>query len=200
MKLYYSPAACSLASHIVLSETGAKFTIEPVNLKTHHFKGGDFYKTNPKGYVPALELDNGQLLTEGAVILQYIADQKPETNLMPKAGSMERYRAQEWLNYVATEIHKSFAPLWNPNLPSEYRTIVLEGLAKKFDFLATHLKSHQFLMGAQFTSPDAYLFTVLNWAPMVKVDLTKWPELMGFIERVKQRPAVQATLKAEGLL
>lgn len=200
MKLYYSPAACSMATHIVLQESGLPFTAEPVNLKTHHFKGGDFYKVNPKGYVPALELPNGEILTEGIVIMQYIADQKPEAGLMPKHDMFERYRAQEWLNFVATEIHKTFAPLWSDKTPAEMKSAIKETLATKFDLLEDHLKTSHFLMGNQFTAPDAYLFTILNWSGFVGLDMTKWPKLMGFMERVKGRPAVQATLKAEGLL
>ncbi len=199
MKLYYSPGACSMAPHIVLNESGVKFEIEQVDLKTHKFKEGDYYKKNPKGAVPALELDNGELLTEGAVIMQYIADLRPEAKLVPKAG-MERYRCQEWLNFVATEIHKGFSPLWDPQTPDAFKTMAIESLHKKFDFLANHFKNNQFLMGTQFTAPDAYLYTVLNWTKMLKLDLTKWPALMGFMERVKSRPATMTTLKSEGLL
>jgi glutathione S-transferase len=198
MKLFYSPGACSRAPHIVLNELGLKFELDPVNLKTKHFKGGDFFKVNPKGSVPVLQLDNGQILTEGVAIMQYLADQKPEMNLVPKAGTFERYRCQEWLNYISTEIHKGFAPLWNEKTPEEYKKMVIEKLHKQFDFLTTHFKSgNQFLMGAQYTIADAYLFTVLGWAQMVKIDMSKWPELMGYWERVGTRPATVTTLNTE---
>lgn len=200
MKLYYSPGACSLATNIVLHEVGMKFDLEPVNLKTKHYKGGDFWQVNPKGYVPVLQLDSGEILTEGVAIMQYIADQKPEAGLMPKAGTLERYHAQEWLNFVSSEIHKGFSPLWIPSLPESYRETVLVTLGKRFDYLSNHLSNRQFLMGAQLTAADAYLFTVLSWTGILKVDLTKWPVLLGFMERVKNRPAVQAAMKAEGIL
>jgi len=200
MKLYFSPFACSLASHIVMNELGMTFESVPVNLQTHHYKGGDFYAVNPKGYVPALEMSNGEVLTEGSAILQYLADQKPETHLIPKAGTMERYRCQEWLNFIATEIHKGMGPLWKADLPEESRNMIKTMLGKRFDYLTGALKSHDFLMGKQYTVADAYLFTILNWAPMLKIDLTKWPALMGFMERVKTRPAVAKTLQTEGAM
>lgn len=200
MKLYYSPGACSLASNIVLQETGLNHTLEPVNLKTHHFKGGDYYKVNPKGYVPALDLGNGEVLTEGVAIMQYVSDQKPESGLMPKAGTFERYRAQEWLTFISSEIHKTYAPLWQERTPAETKTMIKESLAKRFDFLTDQLKSRPFLMGDKFTAPDAYLFTILGWSNYTGIELAKWPTLMGYMERVTARPAVQAAMKAEGLL
>jgi glutathione S-transferase len=197
MKLYYSPGACSMAPHIALLEAGLTHEIVPVNLKTHHFVGGDFYKVNPKGSVPTLELDNGEILTECAVILQYIADKAPEANLIPKVGTMQRYRAQEWLNWVATEMHKGFSPLWYDYTPEEYKTKIREGLAKKFDFLTGNLKTNAFLMG-QYTVADSYLFTILGWAKPLKIELTKWPAILGYLEKIQARPAIQATMKAEG--
>lgn len=200
MKLFYSPGACSLASHIVLHETGLKFEAFPVNTKDKTWKGGDFKKINSKGYVPALQLDNGEVLTEGVAIMQYLADQKPEAKLIPKAGTFERYRCQEWLNYISTEVHKGFSPLWNPKTPDAAKPVIKENLAARFDWLSTQMKNNSFLMGNQFTVADAYLFTILSWAPHVQIDLSKWPALMGFTEKVKNRPATMAALKAEGLV
>jgi glutathione S-transferase len=199
VKLYYSPGACSMAPHIVLQETGMKYATQAVDLRTHQVAGSDFYKVNPKGSVPTLELDNGQILTEGAVIMQYIADQKPDSGLMPKAGTFERYRAQEWLNFVATEIHKGFSPLWSDKTPDAMKTIVKENLFKKFDYLNTRLSDSQYLTGSQFTAADAYLFTVMNWSNGLKLDISKWTAITAFMKRVSERPAVQAVLKDEGL-
>ncbi len=200
MKLYYSPGACSMAPHIVLREAGVAHALEPVDLKTRRYKGGDYARVNPKGYVPALELEDGQLLTEVGTIIQYVADLKPEKGLMPQSGAFERYRAQEWINFISSEIHKSFSPLWRDTTPAETREAFKETLAKRFDHLSERLKSNQFLMGDRFMAPDAYLFTVLNWSPIVGVDLSKWPALMGFMERVKTRPAVREAMKDEGLV
>ena len=194
MKLYISPGACSLASHIVLQESGLQFTTETVNWESDQIK-----KITPKGYVPALEMDNGEVLTEGAAILQYIADKAPAMHLIPAAGTLERYRAQEWLNYISTEVHKGFSPLFNDKSTAEVKAAATEELQKKFDFLSTNLKGKSFLMGNQFTVCDAYLFTVLNWTHFLKIDLTKWPVLMGFMETVKNRPGAMAALKAEKL-
>jgi len=200
MKLFYTPGACSLAPHIVLQELGIKFDTEQVDLKTKKTKsGGDFTKVNPKGSVPTLQLDNGEILTEGAVIMQYLADQKPDAHLIPKVGSFDRYRCQEWLNYIATELHKGFAPLWNDKTPEETRTLAKERLAKGFDYLSEKLKNKGFLM-SDYTVADAYLFTILSWAPIVKIDLAKWPTLLGYVEKVKSRPGTMTALKAEGLL
>jgi len=200
MKLFFAPGACSMATHIVLNELGFKYEPVQVQAKTKQYGNGqDFWKINPKGYVPALQLENGQVLTEGTAILQYLADQKPEAGLLPKNGSFDRVRAQEWLNFVATEIHKGFSPLWNDRTPEEAKTMFKENLGKRFSFLAGHFKTNAFLLGQQYSVADAYLFTVLNWANFLKIDLSPWPELLGFLERVSQRPAVQATLKAEGL-
>jgi len=199
MKLYYSPGACSLSPHIVLHESGLKFEAVKVNLKDKTYKGGDFKKVSPKGQVPLLELDNGEKLTEGVAIVQYIADQKPEAKLIPKAGTWDRYRCQEWLNFIATELHQGFHAFWVPSCPDQWKTTLKESLSKKFDFLSEHFKTNKFLMGNQFTVADAYLFTILSWAPHVNLDLSKWPKLMGFVEAVKTRPATVAAMKAEGL-
>ena len=200
MKLYYSPGACSMASHLALTEAGLKFQTAAVDLRKKTFEGGDFKTVNPKGQVPALQLDNGEVLTEGSAILQYIADQKPEMKLVPAAGTLERYRCQEWLNYIATEVHKGFSPLWNPQVTEDARNQAITKLSKDFEFLNKSLQGKNFLMGAQYSIADAYLFTVLGWSSMVKVDLTPWSQILGFMERVGQRSATQAALKAEGLL
>ena len=194
MKLFFSPGACSLAPHIALQESGLKYQAEKVEMSTKSWSGGDYKQINPKGSVPCLQLDNGE------VLMQYIADQKPEAGLIPKAGSWERYRCQEWLNYIATEVHKGFAPLWAPTTPAEYKTTVIENLKKKFDFLSNHFKANQFLMGSHFTVADGYLLTVLNWTKPLKIDMSAYPNLLSFMERVQTRPAVAATLKAEGLV
>jgi glutathione S-transferase len=200
MKLYYSPGACSLAPHIVLREAGLKFEIEKVDLaakKTE--RGADYWAINPKGYVPTLQLDDGEVLTEVSAILQYVADQKPETKLLPALGGMARYRVLEWVGFISTEIHKGFGPLWKPNTPDAYKAIVVETLAKRLQFVESQL-GQQYLTGAQFTVADAYLFVVVSWANHVKVDLAPYAKLRGFLERVAARPAVQAAMKAEGLI
>ncbi|MGE0118924.1 MAG: glutathione transferase GstA [Dongiaceae bacterium] len=201
MKLYHTPGACSLAPHIALREAGLNFDLEQVDLGTKKTKSGaDYTKINPKGYVPALALGNGEVLTEVPVILQYIADQKPESGLAPKAGTMERYRTQEWLNFVTAELHKGFGALFNPKVPEDYRPVAIERLNQRLDFLATQIDGKPYLTGDKFTAPDAYLFTILSWAPHLKVSLDKWPTLKAYLERVAGRPQVQAALKAEGLV
>lgn len=201
MKLYYSPGACSMATHIVLREAGLKFDLEKVDLGAKRTAGGDDYtRINAKGYVPAIKLDDGQVLTEGVAIMQYLADQKPESGLAPKAGTMERYRLMEWLNFISTEIHKSFSPLWNPKTPEETKQNQRNLLARRFDYLAQQLKGKQYLMGDKFTVADAYLFTVLNWTGKLNVDLGKWPVIKEFMARVAARPRVVETMKAEGLI
>jgi glutathione S-transferase len=200
MRLYFTPGACSLAPHISLREAGLNFDLEQVDLAAKKTKGGaDYTKVNPKGYVPALQLDNGDVLTEAPIILQYIGDLKPESGLVPKAGTMERYRTQEWLNFVTSELHKGLGILFNPALPENARPAVVDKLGQRLDFLTAHLNGRPYLTGDKFTAPDAYLFTVLSWAPYLKVSLDKWPALQAYIERVGGRPAVQAALKAEGL-
>jgi len=201
MKLYYFPGACSLSPHIALRETGLSFDLEQMDPKTKKTKSGaDYLKVNPKGYVPALQLDDGQVLTEAAVIVQYIADKKPEAKLLPTAGGIERYRAQEWLNYIATEIHKGVGALFNPNATDQWKQVLREGVAPKFDFLTKRLEGKSYAFGDGFTVIDGYLFTVLGWTQYVGIDLTKWPVLKSYSDRIAQRPAVQAALKAEGLV
>ena len=199
MKLYFSPGACSLSPHIVLLEAGLPFELEQVDLKGSKKtrSGVDFSTINPKGAVPALHLDDGQVLTEGAVIVQYLADHKPESQLAPAAGSMERYRLQEWLNYIASEIHKGFSPLFSKTNSEEMKQAVKTLLAGKFDYLVTQLEGKQFLLSEKFSVADAYLFTVLTWARPVGIDLSKWPVLQGYFERVHSRPAVKAALATE---
>ena len=200
MKLFYSPGACSLSPHIVLREAGLPFELEKVDTKAGKTAGGaDFHKINPKKYVPVLQLDDGELLTEGAIIVQYLADQKPAAQLAPANGSMERYRLQEWLNYIATEIHKGYSPLFRAKT-DEQREAPLAALAGKFDLLQHHFAERKFVLGERFTVADAYLFTVLNWSGRVKVDLSKWPAVQAFHQRIFERPTVQAALEAEGLL
>jgi len=201
MKLYFAPGACSLAPHISLREAGMKFDLEQVDLATKTTKSGaDYTKVNGKGYVPALQLDSGEVLTEAPVILQYIGDQKPESGLVPKAGTMERYRTQEWLNFVTSELHKGFGALFNPKTPEDYRPVAIERIGQRLDFVAKQVDGKPYLTGDRFTVPDAYLFTVLSWAPHLKVSLDKWPTIQAYIGRVAARPQVQAALKAEGLL
>lgn len=201
MKLYYSPGACSMAVHIVLNEGGFSYDTEQVDLATKKTaSGADFTKVNPHGYVPALELNNGEVLTEAAVILAYLADQVPERKLAPATGGMERYRLQEKLNFITTELHKGFGSLFNPAMPEEWRDQVKQGLGKRLDYIAGQLQGRQYLLGDEFSIADAYLFTILGWSKLVKVDLSPWPVLADYSARIAQRPAVQAAMKAEGLI
>lgn len=199
MKLYFSPHACSLSPHIALREAGLGFELVKVDLRKHTLAadGSDFTKINPKGYVPVLELDDGTRLTEGPAIVQYIADLKPESGLAPRAGSFERYRLQEWLGFINSEIHKNFGPLFNPNTPEEYKAIVRKNQEKQLGFVAGHLAANDFLLGEQFTVADGYLFTTLNWCQWTGIDLGQWPSLAAFQERIAGRPAVKAALAAE---
>ncbi len=199
MKLYYSPGACSLASHIALNEAGLPYEAVKVDLKNKHIPGGgDYLAINEKGSVPALGLDDGGVLTESAVILQYVADQNPGSGLAPAHGTFARYRFAEWLNYIATEIHKGFGPLWHPQT-DEARAATRAALFKRFDYVEKRLASTPFLMGDAFTVADAYLFTILNWTNFLKMDLSPWPGLQQFMARVRARPAVAQTLHEEGL-
>lgn len=201
LKLYFSPGACSLSPHIVLREAGLPFELEQVNLQAKKLKsGGDFLEINPKGQVPVLKLDSGDILTEGPAIVQYVADQKPESGLAPKAGTIPRYHVQEWLNFITSELHKSFTPLFKPNTPEEYAKIIKENLANRFSFLDKELGKRQYLMGDKFTVPDAYAFTVVGWSKYKDIDLSRWPNLKGYIDRVAARPKVQEAMKAEGLI
>ncbi|HLW23192.1 MAG TPA: glutathione transferase GstA [Steroidobacteraceae bacterium] len=201
MKLYYSPGACSLSPHIVLLEAGIPFSAVKTDLKSKRTEsGGDYLKVNPKGSVPALELDDGQVLTEGPAIVQYLADQKPDAGLAPRFGTLERYRLMEMLNFISTELHKNFSPLFNASASEDWKKAALENLRKKFELLSSQLTSHPFLLGERFTVADAYLFTVLSWSKPLKIDLSPWPTLISYLARVRERPKVQQALKEEGLL
>lgn len=200
MKLFYSPGACSLSPHIVLNELGLPYSVEKVDLKRHTTAdGADYYTINPKGYVPALQLDNGEVLTEGPAIVQYLADQKPQANLLPPAGSLERARVQEWLNFIGTEVHKTLAALFNPSITPEARNKTIDTFGKRLGFVEQALQGRDYLTGQTFSVADAYLFTIVNWAPMLGIDLSPWPTVVQFQKRVANRPAVQKTLQAEGL-
>ena len=201
MKLYYSPGACSMAPHIVLREAGYKFDLEKVDIPNKKTAGGDdFWKVNPKGYVPLLELDDGELLSEGPVIVQYIADRNPASNLAPAAGTMERYRLQEWLNFITSELHKQFGPLFQTTTPAEYKETLKEKIGKRFDWVATQLEGQDYLMGSTFTVADGYLFTMLAWADRMKFDLSGLANLKAYQARVGARPMVQEALTKEGLM
>jgi glutathione S-transferase len=201
MKLYYAPGACSLSPHIVARELSLSFELRKVNTKDKSIEGGgDYRKVNPRGYVPALELDDGQILTEGPAIVQYLADRKPEAGLAPKNGTLERYRLQEWLNFLSTEVHKAFSPLFKPSTPEEYKKISRENLAARFDWMDKALAGKDYLMGEHFTVADAYAFVLLGWTKPMQMDLSRWPNLAAFHQRVGARPKVQEALQAEGLL
>ena len=196
MKLYYSPGACSLASHIVLHELGLSHETEKVDLKTHQTAGGaDFYKINPKGYVPALALDNGQVLTEGVAILTYL------TELKPAQEKLDRYQQLEWLVFISSEIHKSLGSLFGyKNGPEDVVKGIKERVAKRFDHMEKHLANKEFIYGNSFGPADAYFFTVLGWCPLLNIDLKSWKNLTAYSQRIAQRPAVQKAMRAEGLL
>ena len=200
MKLYYSPGACSLSPHIVLREAGYEPTLVAVDLGTHKAGNGkDYYEINPKGYVPLLELDDGQRLTEGPAIVQYIADQKPEKNLAPKNGTIERYRLQEWLNFITSELHKGIGGLFNPSFSADTKEIMKKKALDRLAHVDKHLANNDYLMGKNFSVADAYLFTVAGWAPYVQIDTSHLKNLQAFMGRMAARPAVQAALKAEKL-
>jgi glutathione S-transferase len=198
MKLYFKPGACSLSPHIVLRELGLPFDLVRVDTKAGKtVTGQDFRSINPKGYVPTLQLDDGAVLTEGVAIVQYLADRKPEAQLAPKPGSLERYRLQEWLNYIATELHKGFGGPLFASASEETKREVREAYGKKLDFLTQHLKSRDFLLGERFTIADAYLFTVLTWSKGRGIELERWPGLKQYFDRVAGRTAVRAAMEAE---
>ena len=200
MKLYYSRGACSLTPHILLRETGLPFTLERMDSATHRTEHDvDYYSINPKGYVPLLELDSGERLTEGPVICQYICDRAHRTDLMPAAGTMPRYRVMEWQGYVNSEIHKTFGLLFNATLDAGVKTVFAASLRKKYEWIATELAGKDYLTGSAFTAADAYLFNVTRWARPVKLDLTDLPPVTAFMERTVARPAVVEAFKAEGL-
>lgn len=201
MKLYYSPGACSLSPHIALEESGLSFEAIAAPTKTHKLPDGtDYYTINPLGYVPLLVLDDGRQLREGPAILQYIADQVPAKNLAPANGTFERYKLQEWLNFIATELHKNFSPLFVPGMPQEAKDMAKARLAARLLWLDGELASRQYLMGETFTVADGYLFTVANWAKLVGVDLSSYANLLTFRDRIIARPAVQNAMRAEGLM
>jgi glutathione S-transferase len=201
MKLYYFAGACSLSPHIVAFEAGLPLTMVKIDRATKKTEtGADYLAVNSKGAVPALQLDDGRVLTEGPAIVQYLADQKPESGLAPRAGTFERYQLMEILNYITSEVHKSFTPLFNPASSAEMKETAAANLGKKFDWLSEFLGKKPYLMGNAFTVADAYLFTVLNWTGHVKIDLSKWPVLVEFKSRVAHRPKVQEAMRAEGLI
>lgn len=201
MKLYYSPAACSLAPHIVLREAGLSFELAKVDTSRHlTADGGDFYAVNPKGQVPVLELDDGERLTEGPVIAQYIADKAGASSLMPAAGTLARYRVMEWQNHITSELHKSFTPLFHDDIDVTAKQALAGVLLKKLTRLDGQLAGRPYLTGESFTAADAYLFVVLGWARFVKLDIANLSHLQAFIARVAARPAVRDAMRAEGLL
>lgn len=200
MKLYYSPGACSLASHIALLEAGLPFTADKVDMRTRQTSDGrDFTTVNPNGYVPSLELDNGEILNEGQAILQYVADQKPAAQLAPPPATMPRYRLLEWLSFISSELHKGFGPLLRPGGPEDVKAAARDKLGRRLTYVAGHLASRQYLVGDHFTVADAYLYTILTWTRVAGIDLSAWPVLAAYRERIQQRPAVQAARQAEGL-
>jgi glutathione S-transferase len=200
MKLYYSPGACSLSPHIVFREAGLPVELVKVDLKSHRLEGGaDYTKLNGKGYVPALELEDGTLLTEGPAIVQYLADRVPQSGLAPANGTIERYRLQEWLNFLTSEVHKSFSPLFKPDTVDAWKEAVRDSLARRLTYVEQRLGDRPYLTGETFTVADAYLFTLLNWCEWTNVDLGRWPALKAYHARVGARPKVQEALRAEGL-
>jgi len=201
MKLYYSPGACSLSPHIVVTEAGLPVELEKVDLAKHKTESGkDFMTINPKGYVPTLQLDDGTILTEGPAIVQYLADQKPGSGLAPANGTVDRYKLQEWLNFIGTELHKNFGPLFNPATPDAVKENSKANITKRLAYLNDALAGKQYLMGSTFTVADAYAFTIVNWTNFVKIDLKPYPNLVAYMQRVGARPKVQETLRSEGLM
>jgi glutathione S-transferase len=199
MKLYYSPGACSLAVHIALRELKYKFDLDRVDLAAKKTEsGGDYLALNPKGYVPALQLDDGTVMTEAGVILQYLADQKPRRGLAPKPRTPERYKLMEWLTFTSSEIHKALGDFFNPKMTPEWREAKLDRLGKRFDYLDRALGSNEYLMG-EFSIADPYLFTVLNWTKRHNVDLANWPNIQSYLQRMAERNTVKKAMKAEGL-
>ncbi len=200
MKLYYSPGACSLASHIVLEELGVPYDTEKVDLKAKQTATGqDFLAINPKGYVPALQLDSSEVLTEGPAIMQYLADQAPAKRLAPANGSLERYRMQSWLTFIGTELHRSFSPFFNPAATDDWKGVARATLQRRFAYVNEQLAGRDYLLDSGYSVADVYLFVILGWAKFISLDVSGWPNLLAWQQRVAQRPAVQAALKAEGL-
>ncbi len=207
MKLFYSPGACSMASHIVMAELNMAYEIEAVNLKEKTCASGDFKNINSKGSVPALRMDNNEVLTEGAVIMQYLCDQKNDSTLLPKLGTLDRYRCMEWMNFIATDVHKSFSPLFylgalvqNEQGQTQLKTATIQNLKNKISYISAKLENNDFLMGKNFTIADAYLFTVLGWGKHVGLDISEWSNINAYMGRIAQRPAVVKAMKEEGLL
>jgi len=200
MKLYYYPGACSLSPHIVAQEAGIPLQLEKVDLRSHKTESGeDFYAVNPKGYVPALKLDDGTTLTEGPAIVQYLADQKPQSGLAPANGTFARYKLQEWLTFINSEIHKSFGPLFASS-PEDVKKDAIAKIAKRFAYVEKHLQGKQFITGDDFTVADAYFFVMLTWAHNFKIDLASYPDISAYFARIAARPGVRAAMKAEGLV
>lgn len=200
MKLFYKPGACSLASHITLRESGKDFTLDGVDLMKKRLENGDdFFAVNPKGQVPALLLDDGTLLTEGVAIMQYLADTVPDRQLLAPTSSLSRYKTIEWLNYIATELHKGFTPLFRPDTPEDFKPTVRALLEKKMHYVNDALQDNQWICGSRFSIADAYLFTVLRWAYAVKLNMAGLSNIDAYMARMAERPAVAAALKAEGL-
>lgn len=201
MKLYYSPGACSLSVHIAAREAGLPVSLHKVDLRAKTVDGGgDFLAVNPKGYVPAATFDNGATLTEGPAIIQYIADQKPESKLAPASGTIERARLQEWLNFISTELHKTIGSMFNPAQTAEWKAAMVALAERRLDWMEQQIAGKTWLMGDTFTIADGYLFTVLGWLKHVGMDVARWPHLAAYAGRVAQRPKVQEALKAEGLI
>lgn len=201
MKLYYSPGACSLAPNILMHEAGIPFELERVDNKAKTTKSGEnFWDVNPKGVVPVLKLDDGQTLTEVVAILNYLSDKKPEAGLLPKHGTMEYYRALEWLNFITTEIHKQFTPLFKDATPADYRAIAKKNVETAFTHIDKHLAGKEFMVGNKFSAVDIYLYVVSNWSRFQDIDVAQWPNLKAFQTRMRERPQVQEAMKAEGLI
>ena len=201
MKLYYSPGVCSLSPHICLREAGLAFDLVKVDIKAHTLSdGADYYKFNPNGYVPMLELDNGERITEGPAIVQYIADQAPGARLAPAAGSLERTRLQSWLNFIGTELHKGFSPLFNPASNAEFKTWQKQRLSERYGWVSAQLGGKEYLLGETFSCADAYLFTTMGWLGFVGMDLSPWANLQSYRDRIAARPRVLEAMRAEGLV
>jgi glutathione S-transferase len=201
MKLYYSPGACSLSPHIVACEAGLPIELVKVDLESKRTETGeDFRQINPNGYVPVLILDDGTKLSEGPAIVQYLADLAPEKKLVPPAGTFERYQLQQWLNFISTEIHKSFSPLFNPVAPEAAKQLAISLLMMRLETVAERLSAQPFLLGENFSVADAYLFVTLNWGQYVNVDISRWPALARYADKISERPAVQKAMKEEALI
>ncbi|MDD5578435.1 MAG: glutathione transferase GstA [Methylobacter sp.] len=201
MKLYYSPGACSLSPHIVAKEAELPLELIKVDLQGKHTATGeDFRKINPNGYVPVLILDNGNKLIEGPAIVQYLADLAPDKKLVPQAGSFDRYKLQQWLNFISTEIHKGFSALFKPATPEAAKQQAIETLTARFETVSEHLLTQEFLLGEHFSVADAYLFVTLRWSPYLKFDLSRWPRLIRYVDKISERPAVQKAMQEEGLI